>query len=153
LGRNSGDQEDVANEESRRTEELRQRKILVWAGRGQAGPNNRHEEKMKTPEPEGRFDSNPIQKKMSKDAGESPKSDLQRARRARKSGAIPAVIFAASLLIAFLPAARTGAQSAQPWHLPDIPWAFPVRGKEIKLDDRTDACPRQQQGLYPGPDR
>jgi cytochrome c553 len=92
---------------------------------------------MKTPEPEYRFDCNPIQKEMSKNAGESAGSVLQSPYCACKSVAIPALIFAAALLLALLPAVRTGAQSAQPWHLPDIPWAFPVRGKEIKLDDRT----------------
>ncbi|HXC31336.1 MAG TPA: hypothetical protein VNZ56_02620 [Verrucomicrobiae bacterium] len=94
---------------------------------------------MKTPERGFRFDSNPTQNEIGKKPGESPKSVLQApARRARKSGAIAALLFAASLLLAFLPAVRTGAQSAQPWHLPDVPWAFPVRDKvQPKLDERT----------------
>ena len=33
------------------------------------------------------------------------------------------------MVLALLPALRIEAQSAQPWHLPDIPWAFPVRDK------------------------
>jgi len=34
-----------------------------------------------------------------------------------------------ALLLALLPIVRIGAQSAQEWKLPDIPWAFPVRDK------------------------
>jgi cytochrome c553 len=33
------------------------------------------------------------------------------------------------LVLALIPALRMGAQSSQPWHLPDIPWAFPIRDK------------------------
>lgn len=55
----------------------------------------------------------------------------------RKPFIAAAVILLSSLILALLPAARTVAQSTQPWHLPNVPWAFPVREKEIKLDDRT----------------
>jgi cytochrome c553 len=42
------------------------------------------------------------------------------------------------LVLALLPAVRSGAQSAEPWHLPDIPWAFPIRDKvQPVLDVRT----------------
>jgi cytochrome c553 len=47
-------------------------------------------------------------------------------------------IFICALALALLPSLRIGAQSAQPWHLPDIPWAFPVRDKvQPVIDDRT----------------
>ncbi len=38
-------------------------------------------------------------------------------------------ILVLGLALALLPLARTGAQSAEQWKLPDIPWAFPVREK------------------------
>ena len=38
-------------------------------------------------------------------------------------------VFSCALVLAFVPALRIGAQSAQEWKLPDIPWAFPVRDK------------------------
>jgi hypothetical protein len=47
----------------------------------------------------------------------------------------------AAFALALLPAVRTRAQSpaaAQPWHLPDIPWAFPIRATNPPvLDDRS----------------
>ena len=58
-------------------------------------------------------------------------------RATEKPLLVSASIFLFSLVLAFVPAVRTGAQSTQPWHLPNVPWAFPVREKEIKLDDRT----------------
>ena len=60
---------------------------------------------------------------------------------ARKSLPVSAFVFAAALALALFPAIRTGAQSAQPapaWHLPDIPWAFPVRDKNPPvIDERS----------------
>ena len=51
---------------------------------------------------------------------------------------ISAWLFVCALALALLPAVRTVAQSAQPWHLPDIPWAFPVRDKApMVLDVRS----------------
>ncbi len=42
------------------------------------------------------------------------------------------------LVLALFPVIRTGAQSAQQWKLPDIPWAFPVRDKvQPVIDERT----------------
>ncbi len=47
-------------------------------------------------------------------------------------------IFIFTLALSFIPVIRTGAQSTQPWKLPDIPWAFPVRDKvQPVLDERT----------------
>jgi cytochrome c553 len=87
--------------------------------------------KMKTPSPEGRFHSNQFQ--ISGD---------KHNRLARRPGARTPVLISFSLFMASLMfvlfGARTGAQSAQPWHLPDIPWAFPVREKNPPvLDDRS----------------
>ena len=63
------------------------------------------------------------------------------ANGARKSVRVSAAVFAAALGLALVPAIRTGAQSAesaQPWHLPDIPWAFPVRDKNPPvIDERS----------------
>jgi cytochrome c553 len=51
---------------------------------------------------------------------------------------LSAWMFVCALALAVSPPARTAAQSAQPWHLPDIPWAFPIRDKSsISLDDRS----------------
>jgi len=55
----------------------------------------------------------------------------------QKSVAISAKILACALVLALVPALRIGAQSAEPWHLPDIPWAFPIRDKvQPVLDER-----------------
>ena len=46
-------------------------------------------------------------------------------------------ILAAGLVVALIPLVRVGAQSAEQWKLPDIPWAFPVRDKvQPVLDER-----------------
>lgn len=43
-----------------------------------------------------------------------------------------------ALTLALLPAIRTAAQSAGPWKLPDIPWAFPIRDKvQPVIDERS----------------
>lgn len=71
---------------------------------------------------------------------QNPEGQTQRrfARAARKS---PGTFFGISILVIALsifPVIRTGAQSAEPWKLPDIPWAFPVRDKvQPVLDART----------------
>jgi len=39
------------------------------------------------------------------------------------------------LALALLPALRIGAQSAEQWKLPDIPWAFPIRDKVQPIID------------------
>jgi cytochrome c553 len=59
----------------------------------------------------------------------------------RSSTKIAAPIFLGALALASIAAIGTRAQSqqtAQTWHLPDIPWAFPVRDKvQPKIDERT----------------
>jgi cytochrome c553 len=46
-------------------------------------------------------------------------------------------VLAAGLVLALFPLVRVGAQSAEQWKLPDIPWAFPVRDKvQPVLDER-----------------
>jgi cytochrome c553 len=43
-----------------------------------------------------------------------------------------------TVALAFLPAIQIGAQSAEQWKLPDIPWAFPVRDKvQPVIDERV----------------
>jgi cytochrome c553 len=55
----------------------------------------------------------------------------------RSTGALTR-IFISALALAIIPFLRIAAQSAQPWHLPDIPWAFPIRDKiPPVLDDRS----------------
>jgi cytochrome c553 len=56
---------------------------------------------------------------------------------ARNSFAVSAGILACAVALTLVPVLRTGAQSAEPWHLPDIPWAFPIRDKvQPVLDER-----------------
>lgn len=46
-------------------------------------------------------------------------------------------IIIAGLVVALFPLLRAGAQSAEQWKLPNIPWAFPVRDKvQPELDER-----------------
>jgi len=47
-------------------------------------------------------------------------------------------VLSCALVLALIPSLRIGAQSAEPWHLPDIPWAFPIRDKvQPVIDERT----------------
>src|SRR5579863_5205166 len=56
----------------------------------------------------------------------------------RKSVGTFSRVLICALALALIPSLRIGAQSAQPWHLPDIPWAFPVRDKVPPvIDDRS----------------
>jgi cytochrome c553 len=51
---------------------------------------------------------------------------------------IPRKLFIFTLALALLPAVRIAAQSAQEWHLPNIPWAFPIRDKVLPtIDERS----------------
>ncbi len=46
-------------------------------------------------------------------------------------------VLAVGLVLVLFPLARVGAQSAEQWKLPDIPWAFPVRDKvRPEIDER-----------------
>jgi cytochrome c553 len=94
---------------------------------------------MKTAHPENRFDSSHFQGIT---RGARAQNQLRFApienRGARASAAASArlLIFVAALVL--LPSVRSVAQSAQEWHLPDIPWAFPVRDKvQPVIDERT----------------
>lgn len=61
-----------------------------------------------------------------------------RNRAAAQSLKFSAKLLACAAALAMLPAIRSAAQSAQEWHLPDIPWAFPIRDKvQPLLDQRT----------------
>src|ERR1700682_5643136 len=56
---------------------------------------------------------------------------------ARRLVAISGKIFACALVLSFIPVLRMGAQSAEQWRLPDIPWAFPIRDKvQPVIDER-----------------
>lgn len=61
-----------------------------------------------------------------------------RNRTAARSLKFSAKLLACAIVLAMLPAIRSAAQSAQEWHLPDIPWAFPIRDKvQPVIDQRT----------------
>lgn len=78
------------------------------------------------------------QDKRNKDVQSHRRFVRTRAGGARRSlGTLVRVLSCASVL-ALIPALRIGAQSAEPWHLPDIPWAFPIRDKvQPVIDERT----------------
>ena len=60
-----------------------------------------------------------------------------RAGGARRSLGTLVRVLSCALVLALIPALRIGAQSAEPWHLPDIPWAFPIRDKvQPVIDER-----------------
>jgi cytochrome c553 len=55
-----------------------------------------------------------------------------------KGTTIFARILLCAAVLALVPVLRIGAQSAQQWKLPDIPWAFPIRDKvQPAIDDRN----------------
>jgi cytochrome c553 len=63
---------------------------------------------------------------------------LMRGKILLRSVGISVWILVCALALTLIPTIRTGAQSAQPWHLPDIPWAFPIRDKvQPVIDERT----------------
>ena len=94
---------------------------------------------MKTPQSDNRFDS----KHFSKDKRHKEEQTHRRFVRTAAGGARRSLgtllrIFSCALVLALIPALRIGAQSAEPWHLPDIPWAFPIRDKvQPVIDERT----------------
>jgi cytochrome c553 len=103
------------------------------------GSNQGNERKMETPQSGNRFDS----KYFGKGAQSTDERSRWRFTRpttggARRSMGTLARIFSCALALAFLPVLRTGAQSAEQWKLPDIPWAFPIRDKvQPVLDERS----------------
>src|SRR5258708_7252982 len=94
---------------------------------------------MKPPQSDGRFNS--------KYFGEDKRNTEAQIRwgfpqpntgGARRTVGTPARIFICALVLALLPVIRIGAQSAQEWKLPDIPWAFPIRDKvQPVIDERN----------------
>ena len=57
---------------------------------------------------------------------------------AGRSAATFARILICTLVLTLFPVLRIGAQSAQQWKLPDIPWAFPIRDKvQPVIDERS----------------
>lgn len=94
---------------------------------------------MKIPKNDHRFDS----KHFGKDTCNAKEQIGGRFTRrttgvVRKSAGTLARIFVCALAIALIPALRIGAQSAEQWKLPDIPWAFPVRDKvQPVIDERS----------------
>jgi cytochrome c553 len=94
---------------------------------------------MKTANRDNRFDSRHFYK--------GARSTIEQSHRffarvvagvTRKSAGTFNGILICALALALIPALRVGAQSAHPWHLPDIPWAFPVRDKvQPVIDERN----------------
>src|ERR1700745_1816787 len=93
---------------------------------------------MRTQQSGDRFDS----KRLGKDRSNKAKLSTRNFTRSNAHGKRTALetfsrIFICALPVARAPATRTGAQSAPEWHLPDIPWAFPIRDKVPPiLDER-----------------
>ncbi len=93
---------------------------------------------MKTPQSDNRFDS----KHFSEDRQNKEDQTCRRFIRRPASGAHKSLgtllrVLSCALVLALIPALRIGAQSAEPWHLPDIPWAFPIRDKvQPVIDER-----------------
>jgi cytochrome c553 len=96
---------------------------------------------MKTSRRDYRFDSKHFEKDT-RNTKEQTQWHFARpsAGGARRSVGPSAKILICAIVLAFLPVIRMGAQSAQEWKLPDIPWAFPIRDKvQPVIDERTGA--------------
>ncbi len=94
---------------------------------------------MKTANRDNRFDSRHFYKdtRNTKEQGQRNFAWLA-VGVTRRSAETFTRIFICALALALIPALRIGAQSAQPWHLPDIPWAFPIRDKvQPVIDERN----------------
>jgi cytochrome c553 len=94
---------------------------------------------MKTSQSDNRFDSKYSSKDKRKKEEKTYRSLIRTpAGGARRSLGTLLRILSCSLVLALIPALRIGAQSAEPWHLPDIPWAFPIRDKvQPVIDERS----------------
>lgn len=94
---------------------------------------------MKTPQSGNRFYSKLFSQDNRNKEGQSLGRFIPpRAGRARRSLGTLARVLSCGLVLALIPALQIGAQSAEPWHLPDIPWAFPIRDKiQPVIDERT----------------
>jgi cytochrome c553 len=63
---------------------------------------------------------------------------MRSARGIPMSRRILTKILFCALALALIPVVQSGAQSAQEWKLPDIPWAFPIRDKNPPvIDERS----------------
>ena len=94
---------------------------------------------MKTPSRENRFSAIHFSKHI-RNTKERSEGQFTRpaAGAARKFAGTFSGVLICALALALIPVLRIGAQSAQPWHLPDIAWAFPVRDKvQPVIDDRS----------------
>ena len=96
-------------------------------------------EKMKTPSTENRFSTIHFSKHIRNTKERSQRHFTRLAAGVtRKFAGIFTRALICALALALIPVLGIGAQSAQPWHLPDIPWAFPIRDKvQPVIDDRT----------------
>jgi cytochrome c553 len=93
---------------------------------------------MQTPQCGNRFDSKQFSKGISNKEEQSRWRFARQANRGKRTAVetLPR-IFVIVLTLALAPVVRMGAQSAAEWHLPDIPWAFPIRDKVPPvLDER-----------------
>jgi len=96
-------------------------------------------EKIKTPESGNRFDSN----HFDRDTRNTEEKSQWRFIRPKTGGARRSLkniskIFISALVLAIIPALGIGAQTAEQWKLPDIPWAFPIRDKiQPVIDERS----------------
>jgi cytochrome c553 len=96
-------------------------------------------EKMKTPNRENRFSAIHFSKYIRNTKERSQRHFTRLAAGVTRNFAGPFARFLiCALALPLIPVLRIGAQSAQQWHLPDIPWAFPIRDKvQPAIDDRT----------------
>ena len=94
---------------------------------------------MKIPKSDNRFDSKYFGKGTRYTEEQSRWCCAQQATSGtRKSAGTFGRIIVCALVFAFIPLIRIGAQSAQQWKLPDIPWAFPIRDKvQPVIDERS----------------
>jgi cytochrome c553 len=96
---------------------------------------------MKTSQSGNRFDS----KHFGKDRRYTKEQTQRRLTQLSKLGtprslAISVRILVCTSVLVFIPVLRIGAQSAEHWKLPDIPWAFPIRDKVPPvIDERNGA--------------
>jgi cytochrome c553 len=97
-------------------------------------------EKMKSPQDGNRFNPTHFQKdaRTTKERPQRQVSWKHRSSKRRSSGTSTR-IFVCVLALTLAPFTRARAQSSQPsWHLPDIPWAFPIRDKvQPAIDERS----------------
>jgi cytochrome c553 len=94
---------------------------------------------MNTPQGDNRFTSELLGNDMRNTEGPMRWRFIRPAMGStQRSAGIFARVFACALVLAFIPVLRIGAQTAEQWKLPDIPWAFPIRDKVPPvIDERS----------------